>query len=417
MLKKFFSFAFFSLCMISFYGCGDDSSSSPSQPTESSSSGILQDSLISSSDGKVSSSSIQKKQCSTEGAFKWLSHAKDSYSVCENGFWNDHAKVMHKPGFNPCQFNFGAAWQDAHRDVKYYDGLDYVSVWLGDNDFYNFFEASMLDMIYSNNTGATPMIYAYVIAEFGKDHGLKDCDMTKDSSVSLCVHGADLIREYFADSILFRYQQYASGMRKQLDMFKVYGVEAEKAESIWLIEPDFYQYSESGSNQKMKYDKIAQENGGIPDSTMGKYFKQIVDTIKTYLPAAKIVIDISPWIADRDKEGFEKWFSNFDLSLVDYAGPSGGGSLANNARIRMYNEATWANISKLLGKPIIADAGYDRGGAGKGHSAMWDVPANINARIADGVVGVMQMDAALDYVARLDTIRPQITAKIPWCNQ
>jgi hypothetical protein len=34
-----------------------------------------------------------------------------------------------------------------------------------------------------------------------------------------------------------------------------------------------------------------QLNGGIPDSMMGVYFKQIVDTIKAYLPDAKIVAD------------------------------------------------------------------------------------------------------------------------------
>lgn len=183
-------------------------------------------------------------------------------------------------------------------------------------------------------------------------------------------------------------------------------------ESIWLIEPDFYQYSESGSKQKEKFDGIAQLDGGIPDSMMGVYFKQIVDTIKAYLPAAKIAIDISPWALDQ-----EAWYSNFDMDIVDFASTSGGRTYSSTEKIRPTNPATWSDIARITGKPVLADAGYDAGGEGTGHAKMWDQPANINARIENGVIGVMQMDAALDYPARLDTIRPQITAKIPGCEE
>jgi len=57
-----------------------------------------------------------------------------------------------------------------------------------------------------------------------------------------------------------------------------------------------------------------------------------------------------------------------------------------------------------------------QGGAGTGHNTAWDLVANINARIADGVIGVTQMDAASNYAARLDTIRPQLNpVTAPWC--
>lgn len=321
--------------------------------------------------------------------------------------------VPHVPhGFDPCQFNFGAAWQAAHEDEEFYKGLDYIAVWLGDNDFYNFFEQRMVDVCIAVN--ATPMIYAYVIAEFGKDMGLVDCDMADaENPKSLCTHGADIIRNYFADSVLSRYEKYASGLRNQVEIF--WEKDPNTYETIWLVEPDFYQYSESASNQKFAFDSVAQENGGIPDAEMGAYFKQIVNVIRTYLPAAKIAIDISPWISDVDTLNQDKWYGNFDMTIIDYLSTSGGRTSAASEYVRMGNKAKWRYLYELTGKPILADAGYDKGGAGTGHATIWDKAQNILPRMADGVVGVMQMDAKYGYPAIVDTIRPQLNYTYPWC--
>ena len=293
-----------------------------------------------------------------------------------------------------------------HEEADFYRGLDYIAVWLGDNDFYNAFEARMVETAVSIK--ATPMIYAYVIAEFGKDHGLEDCDMVK-AEVTHCTHGAGIIREYFNDSILYRYEQYAAGLRDQVE--SNLELDPNTFESIWLIEPDFYQYSQSSSLQRAASKQSEQVGGGIPDAEMGFYFSQIVGVIKKYLPAAKIAIDISPWIKDK-----LAWYSNFDLGQVDYASTSGGRTTAGSAYIRG-REATWAEMFGLLGKPVLADAGYDAGGVGTGHAKVWDLPENINARIADGVVGVMQMDAENGYPARADSIRSQLLVNYPWCQQ
>lgn len=346
-----------------------------------------------------------------EGGFVWIETGK-SYYRCESGLWTAYDVAPHKRGFDPCQFNFGAAWStDKERDSTNYAGLDYIAVWLGDNDFYNGFEERMVKM--SVEIGATPMIYAYVIAEFDKDHGIDDCNISKAEKTH-CSHGAQMIREYFADSILYRYAAYANGMREQL-IYRL-EVDADTYESIWLIEPDFYQYSETASRQKERYDGTVQEGGGIPDSLMGVYFKQIVDTIRAYLPAAKIAIDISPWIGDKDTALFAQWYSNFDMSIVDFAGTSGGSSLATSEKIVAANSATWAKIHEVTGKPILADAGYGAGGASNGHKKPWDDVQNIKARMANGVVGIMQMNAANDFPVRADTIRPQLNYTFPWCN-
>lgn len=387
--------------LVAFLGCEDNGSS----PADNSSS---------EGNNEPAEEDAPKTPCeaSEEGALQWLD-SNVVYQVCENGFWIPDSVKPHTPGFNPCQFNFGAAWQSSHEKADYYAGLDYVSVWLGDNDFYNFFEKRMINM--SFKTGATPMIYAYVIAEFGKDHEMDDCDVAKGrGKKSLCVYGADLIREFFADSIIYRYQQYASGMARQVRSFLK---EGEKFEPVWMIEPDYYQYSQMASDQRAAVRNDEQMNGGIPDSMMGVYFKQIVDTIKAYLPDAKIAIDISPWVTDRDSTGLSKWFSNFDMSLIDYVSTSGGRTLADSEKIRGANKLTWKKLYDTLKKPILADVGYSAGGQGTGHDTKWDDISNLEARAKDGVVGVMQMDAALDYPLRASYIRSRLQVDYPWCEE
>ena len=391
-LKIYFFFLF-----VIFIACSDDESST--QPGDNPGEGEAVQPL-------------EPCEANEENTYRWQEEGV-TFLVCENGKWTPDSVKEHKPGFDPCQFNFGAAWQNAHEDSIYYAGLDYVSVWLGDNPFYNEFEKRMVRT--SLEIFATPMVYAYVIAEFGKDHGMDDCDVAKSrGKKSLCVHGANLMREFFEDSILYRYRQYAEGMAFQAYNLLDIG---EKFESIWMIEPDFYQYSEMASEQSADIKGEEQLNGGIPDSMMGVYFKQIVDTIKAYLPDAKIAIDISPWVSDKDSMGLEKWFSNFDMSLVDYVSTSGGRTLADSEKIRSANKLTWKKLYETLKKPILADVGYDAGGKGTGHAKPWDDISNLEARAKDGVVGVMQMDAALDYPLRASYIRSRLQVDYPWCKE
>jgi len=345
----------------------------------------------------------------------------ESIEISSASVESSSSVYVYVPGFDPCRFNFGAGWQASHEDSAFYAGLDYISVWLGDNDFFNSFESRMFDV--ATKVQATPMIYAYVIAEFGKDQGLVDCDILDENKQyvmpNLCTDGANLIRAHFNDSILYRYQQYAKGFREYIEsnypmgtgIPTIHAIDPDTARFIWLIEPDFYQYSAMGSEQKFKYDAIAQNGGGIPEATMAAMFNMIVDTIKAYLPAAKIAIDISPWVDDQ-----QAWYANFDLSRVDYASTSGGRTAATLEKIRAGNKTTWAEIAELLGKPILADAGYDAGGMGTGYSEIWGVAENLNARIANGVIGVTQMDADELYAARVESVRSQLNPTI-WCNE
>ena len=104
--------------------------------------------------------------------------------------------------------------------------------------------------------------------------GIKDCDV---GSPSLCVHGADFVRDN-EHLILSTYDHYANRTAEWL---------GHGARVIWLMEPDFHQYTEG-----------TQRGGGLPQSTMVRLFVAMVQRIKRHLPAAEISLDISPWISD-----------------------------------------------------------------------------------------------------------------------
>lgn len=274
--------------------------------------------------------------------------------------------------FDDCKFNFGRQWSNQFNASTSFSGqgLSHIAIWLGDNASYNqYWEGDMVKA--AKNNGLTPVIYAYVIAEYGKDNGLKDCDV---GSPNHCTGGANMIRNNWSQ-ILARYKSYAQGIAGDFG----------SGTTIWLIEPDMLQYSVTGDQLNTKY---AQSGGGIPDADMGgKYFNEIVAAIKQYLPNAKIAVDISPWL----NSGITKWYGNFDKSKVDYLFTSGGRTQGNASLIRSDNNntVTWASASAAMGgKKIIADDGYGVGGASNSDYQDWMSLSNINARISDGVIGI-----------------------------
>ena len=71
---------------------------------------------------------------------------------------------------------------------------------------------------------------------------------------------------------------------------------------------------------------------------------------------------------------------------------------------------TWKAIHALTGKPIIADDGYGVAGASTGHDITWDAPANLNARIGDGVVSITQANPKADWNGVIAGVRGQLGA-------
>ena len=301
--------------------------------------------------------------------------------------------------FDESHFNFGQQWKSG-LDVSN-KKLSHLAIWVGDNEKYNeYWEGAMVKACKEHDL--TPVFYAYVIAEFDKDQKvngsyLSDCDV---GSPNHCTHGAQMIRDHW-DEIIARYSSYAQGVAKDFEKDGAVGT------TIWLIEPDFFQYSVSGDERD---DRFKQENGGIPDESLaGSYFNDIVKTIKSALPNAKIAVDISPWL----NENLKTWYSHFDKSKIDYLFTSGGRTQGDSIRIRNdnNNEVTWAAASAAMGgKKIIADDGYGVGGAGNDDYKEWMEDGVLPSRIQDGVIGLTIQDPDNSYYTFVSTHEIKIAA-------
>jgi hypothetical protein len=89
---------------------------------------------------------------------------------------------------------------------------------------------------------------------------------------------------------------------------------------------------------------------------------------------------------------------------------SGGSTEAANTKIRSANAMTWAGVSSVTGKPILADTGYGANGVSAGHDANWDNPTYINARMKDGVIGISQYNPTSSWGSTIQSIRSQLGA-------
>jgi hypothetical protein len=160
------------------------------------------------------------------------------------------------------------------------------------------------------------------------------------------------------------------------------------------MEPDWYQYTGGGETQPWSA------------ALAGTNMSALVNALKASLPQAYFSMDISPWIGNNGAN----WYPNFDMSLFTFINTSGGGTDAGNVRIRANNSMTWAGVNQVTGKPILADTGYGAAGSPAGEDAAWNDPANINARMADGVISISQYSPTAAWGGTIAAIRPQLNA-------
>ena len=268
---------------------------------------------------------------------------------------------------NPCRFNFGTGWNGP--TATYAQAADYVTIWAGsDEDFNIYWTGAMLNACKPGGklAGKTPVYYSYIIAFTARrDLQLKDCNV---GTPNLCEQGANFMRQK-KTRILAQYEKYAS------ETAKVWGTQNP---IVWMMEPDYYQYA---SDTK-------QQGGPLTFQEAGAYMGDLVAAVRKHLPNAVFSLDISPWISNPTS-----WYGAFKMSDFTYMNTSGGGTEAANARIRTANPMTWKSVHDLTKKPIIADDGYGVAGCPTFHDATWDSPANLKARIGDGVIAISQANA------------------------
>jgi hypothetical protein len=241
-----------------------------------------------------------------------------------------------------------------------------------------------------------PVIVAYVAAFYVKRHsGLCDCNVkTCGTNNDLCHTGTADINANLTN-IINVYKSYAQGFAS------CYGTTRP---IVFEMEPDFYQYTYTGiETQPWTFTQAGQIMG------------QFVAAVKTYLPNAVFSMDISPWVGTNNNTGGDgsdngkNWYSYFDMTQFTFINTSGGSTDAATAKIRG-DAMTWAGVSQVTGKPILADTGYGVNGGSAGPDTVWDMPANINARIADGVVSISQYNPASNWGTTIAGIRSQLNA-------
>jgi hypothetical protein len=296
--------------------------------------------------------------------------------------------------FSQCRLHFGTIDSKAKENASLIPELDFFTPgWMGQSDSFD-----MKSVCDEGKEGATlgklvPVIVAYVSAFYVKRHhgNLCDCNVTSCGQTNgkandLCNFGSQYIKQDVA-AIVNVYKSYAQGFA---------GCYGTTRPIIFEMEPDWYQYT--GSSQGSPMSK----------AEAGTILAQYVDAIKSALPNAYFSIDLSPWVDDNGGTNGKDWYSHFDLSKFTFVNTSGGSTLAANTKIRSENQMTWAGVSQVTGKGVLADTGYGAAGVSAGHDANWDNVTDLNARLADGVVSISQYNPKSDWATTLKGIRSQL---------
>jgi hypothetical protein len=287
--------------------------------------------------------------------------------------------------FPECRFHFGAIDSVAKQRSGLIAQLDmFTSGWIGSAENFNLNGVCTDTNANGVLAGKVPALVSYIIAFTARrDENLQDCNVS--GSNNLCNHGATYIRAHLEDRIIPQYRKYAQGFASACGTSRT---------MIWMMEPDYYQYVAGG------------DPNSLTPQEAGQIMARLVATVRQVLPNVVFSLDISPWIP---MEG-ANWYPNFTLSDFTFIHTSGGGTDANNTRIRAVNNMTWAGVRRVTGKPILADTGYGVAGQPAGHDAQWDMASNLNARIADGVISISQYNPNTSWATTIPQIRSQLSA-------
>ncbi len=284
-----------------------------------------------------------------------------------------------------CAFSWGI--NDTGKPPPSY--VSFVSVWVGSEPQGGLGGAcnGCQSIKRTQAINAIPVYYAYIIAFQGHNAGLGDCNL--DNSGNLCTDGAELIRSK-RESIVSIYANYAK-MTHQVWPTRPL---------LWLLEPDFIQYT--GKSQK----------NPLTLSELGQLASDIICAIKTNMPNAAVAINHSSWIRDPQRT---QYFAAMPMAAVDAVYTTGLGNVPggyiNTGDSYMRPDGTYASLHALTRKPIIVDTSF-------GVTAMADTWSTapletLNARIADGVVAVNVNPMPVSYQASIDNLAPELSKTCP----
>jgi hypothetical protein len=296
--------------------------------------------------------------------------------------------------FSECRLHFGTIDAKAKEQPGLIAELDFFTPgWMGLGDTFD--QNYVCEDVKPGGPleKLVPVVVAYVSAFYVKRHhgNLCDCNVTTCGQTDgrpndLCNFGAQYIKQDLPQ-IIEVYRNYAKGYAACLGTTRPI---------VFEMEPDWYQYTGGSQVSPMSRSEAAD------------IIEQYVAAIKESLPNAYFSLDISPWVDDNGASNGRDWYSQFDLSLFTFINTSGGSTLGANTLIRQDNQMTWAGVSGVTGRGILADTGYGAAGVSEGHDQHWDAVENLNARIADGVLGISQYNPKSDWASTIRSIRGQL---------
>ncbi len=232
------------------------------------------------------------------------------------------------------------------------------------------------------NSSAVPTFIAYLIAYRANiEAGLGDCNLDFDGN-NLCNGGAQWIRDNRA-RVIALYESYAR---------RSYAVAANRP-VIWIVEPDFSQYAEPGQQNPLSM------------AELGQLASDIICAIKGNMPNAVIALNHSTWLGGAELRNF---WNAMPLDLIDMlhitSSSNVPGGYFNTGDANNREDGTFAFLSQLTGRPIIADTSF--GVTTMNDSWSTASAATLNARIADGVVGALVYPTPNDYAQRINALGP-----------
>lgn len=220
----------------------------------------------------------------------------------------------------------------------------------------------------TSNLARTPYIYSYIIAGMARsDWGLQDCNMSTTNN--LCQRGAVYIRSN-QSRIDQAYRQMAENLRNEWGTSRPL---------LLHMEPDFYQY----------FNDVNQAQP-LTQAESWQFMNSWVAGIKSVLPNAVLVMDVSPW--NQNLAGWSSGFTGFD-----YAGMVGKRFAADQA----IDGKTYQQMFQMTGKKLIVNGTYAAGGAMNSFDFSWTPRQTLQDRWNDGVAAIIQSPDQRDYYSSL----------------
>ncbi|MES1173651.1 MAG: hypothetical protein ABUL62_04920 [Myxococcales bacterium] len=266
-----------------------------------------------------------------------------------------------------CQFAWGGAADD-QSSLASFSYLQFMSYWIDStisaSGTYTTCNGCTWLTSKVKSTALIPAYYAYIIGFLAHANGIVDGNQT--GGKKLTTDGAALVKANRA-AIVSAYGWYAK------ETYKVWPTKP----LVWLLEGDFVQLQDAGQSSPMTMAEV------------GQLAADITCAIKANMPNAVVAIDQSSWNSDDITNSYWGAMKNANYDLVWTTGVGNNkGYLEAAANDTYYNHATatYAYLKKLTGRSILVDTSAGASAAGDSWSST--SVADINSRIAEGVIGV-----------------------------